>query len=125
MTKPVEALRVGLRRLLLPAWALLAIGGAVTPAAAESSLPTPAPSYIEQGQALARAWCAGCHQVELGGKAPFAEVPSFTAVARMPSTTGSALRAFLSTPHAKMPQLKLKAGELDAVIAYVLSLKNN
>lgn len=89
------------------------------------SLPTPAPTDIEQGQTLARAWCAGCHQVEPGGKAPFAEVPSFVAVARMPSTTGSALRAFLSTPHSDMPQVKLKAGELDAMIAYVLSLKNN
>jgi len=125
MMKAVEVASGRWRRLLLPAWAFLALGGAAAPAAAADTLPTPAPTDIEQGQAVARAWCAGCHQVEPGGKEPFAEVPSFVAVARMPSTTGSALRAFLSTPHPNMPQVKLKASELDAIIAYVLSLKNN
>jgi hypothetical protein len=54
---------------------------------------------------------------------PMPGVPSFTAVARLPSTTAPALHDFLTTPHGDMPDMKLKAGEFDAVIAYIFSLK--
>jgi cytochrome c len=78
-----------------------------------------------RGHALARAWCASCHAVEPGApEGPFADVPSFTAIARLPTTTSSALHAFLSTPHGDMPDIKLKSGEIDAVVAYILSLKD-
>jgi hypothetical protein len=45
---------------------------------------------------------------------------------RSPSCTrrpAPALHAFLTTPHGDMPDIKLKAGEINAVIAYILSLK--
>lgn len=79
----------------------------------------------ERGHALARAWCASCHAVEPGAaKAPYADVPSFTAIAGVPTTTSPALHAFLSTPHGKMPDIKLTSAEIDAVVAYILSLKD-
>jgi len=123
MTKAVEDARMTLRRLL-PTMLFLVLDAAVRPAGAVGSVATPVPNKVETGQTLARAWCASCHAVEPGAEAPFADIPSFVEVAHMPSTTGSALRAFLSTPHGDMPDVKLKAGELDAVIAYVLSLKD-
>ena len=41
----------------------------------------------------------------------------------MPSTTEMALRVFLQTPHARMPDYRLSTAELDGVVAYILSLK--
>lgn len=80
---------------------------------------------ITKGHALARAWCASCHAVETGNaRAPFADVPSFAAIAREPTATSSGLHAFLSTPHGDMPDVKLTSAELDAVVAYILSLKD-
>jgi len=109
--------------LSFPILLLLAAGSFVASGRAAGSLGTPAPGDAEKGRTLARAWCASCHAVEPGGAAPFADIPSFAAVARMPSTTAPALHAFLSTPHGDMPDIKLKSDELDAIVAYLLSLK--
>jgi cytochrome c len=101
-------------RLLLPALMLLAGGSFAAGTRAD----------VVRGHVLARAWCASCHAVEPDDPdARFADVPSFTAIARLPSTTSPALRAFLSTPHGDMPDIKLKSGEINAVVTYILSLK--
>lgn len=79
---------------------------------------------VSRGQALAQAWCSHCHAVKRGELAgPFADIPSFTAVANLPSTTGSSLHAFLTTPHGDMPDIKLTPAQLDELIAYILSLR--
>jgi mono/diheme cytochrome c family protein len=44
-------------------------------------------------------------------------------VADDPAATEAALRAFLRTPHAAMPDLRLTSDQTDDVIAYILSLK--
>jgi mono/diheme cytochrome c family protein len=113
---------VTLRRFLLSALLLLAASLGASPGRAAGPLAMPAPG-TEKGLALARAWCANCHAVESGDTAPFADIPTFAAVARQPSTTAPALHAFLSTPHGDMPDIKLKSDELDAIVAYILSLK--
>jgi mono/diheme cytochrome c family protein len=41
----------------------------------------------------------------------------------MKSTTFMGLRAFLQTPHDRMPDLHLTRNEIDDVAAYILSLK--
>ncbi len=79
---------------------------------------------VARGQELARAWCSECHQVEpdrLIG--PYSDVPSFTAVARQTSSTESAIRAFLATPHPNMPNLMLTPAETNEVVDYILSLR--
>jgi mono/diheme cytochrome c family protein len=81
---------------------------------------------VTRGGELARAWCANCHAVERGQLVgPYMNVPNFTDVARLPSTTAMALRAFLSTPHPSMPNVKLTAGEVDEIIAYIMSLRSD
>jgi mono/diheme cytochrome c family protein len=76
------------------------------------------------GQQLARRWCAGCHMVEPTTQETSTDVaPSFSAVARMPSTTSMALRAFLQTPHGQMPDFKLSRDQIDDVVAYILRLR--
>lgn len=76
------------------------------------------------GREFAQQVCAECHQ--LVGRTAMPEPggpPSFQEVADHPATTEMALRAFLQTPHATMPHLRLTPEQTDDVIAYILSLK--
>jgi cytochrome c len=106
------------RRLLLPLLPpLLALG-------AWGAMAAGLHVEIEHGQELARAWCTTCHAVEPGIMVgPYADVPSFAAVARQPSTTASSLVAFLSTPHGDMPDVKFTDRQLQDVVTYILSLR--
>ena len=72
------------------------------------------------GQALSVQVCATCHKVMATQPIPPGDAPSFAAIASMSSTTEMALHAFLSTPHANMPNLMLTLPEQDDVIAYIL-----
>jgi mono/diheme cytochrome c family protein len=78
-----------------------------------------------EGLRVARQWCAACHVVsrDMPTPAPAMDAaPSFSSVARRADTTETGLRVFLQTPHANMPNWQLGRGELDAVVAYILSL---
>jgi mono/diheme cytochrome c family protein len=75
------------------------------------------------GAALARTWCSECHLVDRRQVRGNDAVPPFAAIAAMPSTTSMSLRAFLTTPHGRMPDLRLSRGEIDDVVAYILSLQ--
>ncbi len=80
---------------------------------------------VDDGHRLATSWCSGCHQVELRTQATASDaIPSFRAVAAMPSTTSTSIRAFLSTTHTVMPDFKLTNGQIDDVGAYILSLRS-
>jgi mono/diheme cytochrome c family protein len=77
------------------------------------------------GRRLAEAWCSGCHVIGPGASGPASDaVPSFPAVARMPSTTGMSLRAFLLTPHSRMPDIQMSREQIDDITAYILSLRD-
>jgi len=103
-------------RAILFAAALLV---ATTPAFAQTSYGDP-----ESGLKIALRDCAACHVVagRQAGPAPVG-VPTFAAVARMPSTTALSLRAFLQTPHPPMPDLALSRNEMEDVVSYILSLR--
>lgn len=80
----------------------------------------------EQGLAIAREICADCHLVvKERGRSKNENAPTFAAIANTPGMTAAALRAALNTSHRKMPNLVLKDGESDSIIAYILSLKDN
>jgi cytochrome c len=99
---------------LLPAIALAALGAKAAGVRVE----------VEGGHQLAQAWCTSCHAVEPGQSVgPYADVPSFAAVAQMPSTTASALNAFLTTPHGDMPDVKLTERQRVDIVTYILSLR--
>ena len=74
------------------------------------------------GLAIARQWCAGCHIVEPGGKGSDAARP-FAEVANDPNFTKDGLRAWLADPHPPMPGLSLSNAEIDALMAYITSLR--
>ena len=87
------------------------------PAMAQSPL-------TSDGGRIAAQWCANCHAVTRSAPPPSGDAaPGFPAIAAMPSTTETSLRVFLQSPHANMPNYQLSHIELDAVVAYILSLR--
>jgi mono/diheme cytochrome c family protein len=79
---------------------------------------------VAAGRKLAQTWCSSCHLIgpdAVSGTSNGA--PPLAAVARMKSTTVLSLRAFLQTPHARMPDLHLTRDEVDDLAGYILSLR--
>jgi mono/diheme cytochrome c family protein len=76
---------------------------------------------VEKGEIIAKRWCAACHLVAPEQKQAVADVPSFAAVARMKLPTDS-LKAFLSDPHPRMPNMNLTRAEIEDIVAYIHSL---
>lgn len=105
------------RRLRLGA--LGAVAGILIAASASAA---PAQQAVD-GLAIARQWCASCHIVEPGGKGSDAARP-FAQVANDPDFTMDGLRAWLSDPHPPMPSLTLSNEEIDALTAYIVSLRD-
>jgi cytochrome c len=91
-------------------------------------LAAPAPAHAAQaeiaaGDRLAQRWCATCHVVGVNqtGSVPQGP-PSFPTVAKS-GLSADQLRAFLSHPHGAMPDLSLTRTEIDALVAYIQSLR--
>jgi len=101
------------QKLILAA-AAMALTGAV------AAVAQPQEGVPGAGLRLARQQCATCHAVrsEQGTGAM-----SFVHIANMPSTTSMSLRAFLLTPHPKMPDIRSTPAQIDDLVAYILSLR--
>jgi mono/diheme cytochrome c family protein len=81
---------------------------------------------VAAGHAFARGACNPCHVVETEQRAPRLIIigPAFRDIANTPGITATALRAFLTSSHPKMPNLILEPEEMANVIAYILSLRD-
>ena len=79
----------------------------------------------EAGRVYAREVCAPCHAVtaEQASRRFIAIAPDFQSIANTPGMTATALRAFLQTPHPKMPNLILSPEQSADVIAFLLNLR--
>jgi mono/diheme cytochrome c family protein len=76
------------------------------------------------GRRLAEDVCSACHVIAPGHTSTTdVEAPAFPDLANTPRVTALSLRAFLQTPHERMPDLHLDRDETDNVIAYILSLE--
>jgi mono/diheme cytochrome c family protein len=112
-----------MRRLLA---AILLLGAASAGAVRAADPPTGAGRQLrlDDGRRIAETWCTNCHVIGPGARGPVGDAaPPFQDIARMPSTTALSLRAFLQTPHARMPDYRLSQAELDGVITWILALK--
>lgn len=89
--------------------------------AADLSVRTP---DLADGKATAEKWCSHCHMIAPGEKRAGDTAPSFASIARSPSTTEMSLRAFLQTPHVRMPDYHLTRDESADLVAYILSLRD-
>ena len=79
------------------------------------------------GRVYAREVCSSCHAVtaEQASQRLIAVAPDLQSIANAPGLTATALRAFLQTPHPKMPDLILTPDQSADVIAFVLSLRDH
>jgi mono/diheme cytochrome c family protein len=93
-------------------------------ATAESALAQQVGS-AEQGLRLARAVCAECHLVDkVAGRSANSDAPTFATIADTQGMTAAALTAILQTPHRTMPNVIIKGGDMNDIVAYILSLKD-
>jgi len=84
------------------------------------------PGNSEAGRVYVSQVCSPCHAVtaEQTAQRRIVIAPDFQAIANTPGITATALRAFLQTPHPKMPNLILTPEQSDDVIAFLLSLRD-
>jgi mono/diheme cytochrome c family protein len=91
---------------------------------AANAAPTGDRVDVAPGLALANGWCSKCHAVRATDKrSPNRAAPPFVEIATAPATSELALRAFLQSEHEQMPALRLTRGQIDQLVAYILSLR--
>ena len=80
----------------------------------------------EAGRVYTRKVCSPCHAItaEQASQRMIAVAPDFQTIANTPGMTATALRAFLQTPHPKMPNLILTPDQSADVIPFRLSLRD-
>jgi Cytochrome c len=92
----------------------------------------PGPPDPVEGHRLAIALCTPCHVVATDQELPpvlYKPAPPFLVIANRPNTTEASLRQFLLTTHSTMrptftmPNPALADYQLNAIVAYLLSLK--
>jgi mono/diheme cytochrome c family protein len=82
---------------------------------------------VTEGKTLAEAWCSSCHVVAPTLRAQSAapgSPPDFSAVAKAPTTTEQALTVFLQVPHPPMPDFQMSRSQVNALVIYILSLRD-
>ncbi|MGO9769776.1 MAG: c-type cytochrome [Roseiarcus sp.] len=104
-----SALRRRAARALLGA---LAAGCAVASASAAD---------VDNGEKLARRWCAACHIVASDQKHGADNAPTFAAIGRIPGLNADKIALFLRDPHPKMPDMQLSRPETENLAAYIAS----
>ena len=76
-----------------------------------------------QGRALAKRWCAGCHLVERGATVAEGRAPPFTYLAKTPEFDENKLAFLLLQPHPNMPDVALSRSEVADMADYIATLK--
>jgi mono/diheme cytochrome c family protein len=77
----------------------------------------------DNGERLARRWCAPCHVVASNQRGPVGEAPPFATIAAKPDFDTGKLAFFLLDPHPKMPDMQLSRTEAADLAAYIATLK--
>jgi mono/diheme cytochrome c family protein len=77
----------------------------------------------QNGEQLAKRWCAACHVVAPNQGGTTGEAPPFATIAARPSFDAAKIAYFLLAPHPKMPDMGLMRTEAEDLAAYVASLK--
>jgi len=77
----------------------------------------------DNGERLARRWCAACHVIASDQRGPTGEAPPFRTIAAKPGFDTAKLAFFLMDPHPKMPNMQLSRTEAADLAAYIATLK--
>jgi mono/diheme cytochrome c family protein len=116
----------GIHRLARGSLVLLALAGTA------SAQPPPPARQLAEGHDLAMALCSVCHVVaadQQGVPVMSHPGPPFRDIANQPGITPQSLRTFLLITHSTteppfaMPNPRLSDPQIDAMIAYILSLR--
>ncbi|MFA9442207.1 MAG: cytochrome c [Hyphomicrobium sp.] len=80
---------------------------------------------IVQGRALLEANCARCHAIGQDGASPHETAPPFRVVVTLypPESLAEALAEGIVSGHPDMPEFVFMSPEIEAIIAYLGSLK--
>jgi mono/diheme cytochrome c family protein len=88
-----------------------------------------------EGRSLAQQYCSACHRVtreqaqppdvvvDTGSATETFQAPSFARIAARPDRTEAQLRERILNPHYPMREQQFIPEELDAIVAYLLSLR--
>jgi mono/diheme cytochrome c family protein len=90
--------------------ALTAFGAAASAFAAD----------VDQGEKLARRWCAACHIVANDQTHGADNVPPFATIATIPGFGADKIALLLRDPHPKMPDMQLSLPETEDLAAYII-----
>lgn len=91
---------------------------------AGQSAPAAQLGSISSGEAMSLEICSDCHVVsDKQVRVDLVGLPSFREVANNPEKTEFWLRTFLRTPHFEMPNFVFTDEQLDDLVAYIGSLK--
>jgi mono/diheme cytochrome c family protein len=86
-----------------------------------AALPTTAPAQdAANGRQIAERWCAPCHATQTRGSD---SAMSFESIAASPAGEPARMRRFLAEPHPPMPPMQLGRGDVEDLVAYVVSLR--
>ena len=77
----------------------------------------------DNGERLARRWCASCHVIASDQRGPTGEAPPFKTISAKPDFDAAKLAFFLMDPHPKMPNMQLSRSEAGDLAAYIATLK--
>jgi mono/diheme cytochrome c family protein len=75
------------------------------------------------GEKLARRWCAGCHLVAPDQQRTTTDAPPFATIARVPGFNREKLVFFLLEPHPKMPGMALSRSEATDLADYIATFR--
>ena len=75
----------------------------------------------QQGEVLAKRWCAACHVVASDQQRANGQAPPFSAIGKTPGFDAAKLALYLLLPHPKMPDMNLSRGEAADLAAYIAS----
>jgi mono/diheme cytochrome c family protein len=85
-----------------------------------SALAAPASAAdADNGERLARRWCAACHVVAADQRQATTQAPPFSAIAGKPGFDASEVALFLLLPHPRMPDMNLSRAEAADLAAYI------
>jgi mono/diheme cytochrome c family protein len=73
----------------------------------------------ENGERLARRWCASCHVVAPDQQRANADAPPFATIGKQPDFNTGKLALFLLEPHPKMPSMGLSRREAADLADYI------
>ncbi|HXY57603.1 MAG TPA: cytochrome c [Methylocystis sp.] len=75
---------------------------------------------VEHGAVIAKRWCKDCHVVSSDQTSAKVDAPPFADVAQR--LDDEKLKAFLTDPHPRMPDMSLSRKEIEDLVSYIRSL---